>query len=77
MPKRIRPENLKHEPLALVDENMPVIAIVPNNQLFEKLKSNLQEVKARVGQLIVFADAQAEFHVTPEVQVYDVAEVDK
>lgn len=47
---------LKHGPLALVDENMPVIAVAPNNQLLEKLKSNLEEVRARGGELFVFAD---------------------
>jgi glutamine---fructose-6-phosphate transaminase (isomerizing) len=47
---------LKHGPLALVDENMPVIAVAPNDQLLEKLKSNLHEVSARGGQLIVFVD---------------------
>ena len=47
---------LKHGPLALVDEDMPVVAIAPNNELLEKLKSNLQEVRARGGQLYVFAD---------------------
>jgi glutamine---fructose-6-phosphate transaminase (isomerizing) len=47
---------LKHGPLALVDSEMPVIAVAPNNPLLEKLKSNLQEVSARGGQLIVFAD---------------------
>jgi glucosamine--fructose-6-phosphate aminotransferase (isomerizing) len=51
---------LKHGPLALVDEDMPVIAVAPNNQLLEKLKSNLEEVHARGGQLHVFADANAE-----------------
>ncbi len=53
---------LKHGPLALVDDDMPVIAVAPNNELLEKLKSNLQEVKARGGQLYVFADANAGFH---------------
>ncbi len=48
---------LKHGPLALVDEDMPVVAVAPNNELLEKLKSNLQEVRARGGQLYVFADA--------------------
>jgi len=52
---------LKHGPLALVDENMPVIAVAPNNELLEKLKSNLQEVKARGGRLYVFADQAAGF----------------
>jgi glucosamine--fructose-6-phosphate aminotransferase (isomerizing) len=47
---------LKHGPLALVDEDMPVVAVAPNDQLVEKLRSNLSEVKARGGQLIVFAD---------------------
>jgi glucosamine--fructose-6-phosphate aminotransferase (isomerizing) len=50
---------LKHGPLALVDEDMPVIAIAPNNDLLEKLKSNLQEVRARGGQLYVFADPES------------------
>jgi glucosamine--fructose-6-phosphate aminotransferase (isomerizing) len=50
---------LKHGPLALVDEDMPVITVAPNNQLLEKLKSNLAEVKARGGELFVFADAAA------------------
>ncbi|HCA27993.1 MAG TPA: glutamine--fructose-6-phosphate transaminase (isomerizing) [Betaproteobacteria bacterium] len=47
---------LKHGPLALIDKNMPVIAIAPNDALLEKLKSNLQEVRARGGELYVFAD---------------------
>jgi glucosamine--fructose-6-phosphate aminotransferase (isomerizing) len=47
---------LKHGPLALVDEDMPVVAVAPNNALLEKLKSNLQEVRARGGKLFVFAD---------------------
>jgi len=47
---------LKHGPLALIDENMPVIAVAPMDDLLEKLKSNLQEVKARGGQMIVFED---------------------
>jgi glucosamine--fructose-6-phosphate aminotransferase (isomerizing) len=49
---------LKHGPLALVDASMPVVAVAPNNELLEKLKSNLQEVRARGGELIVFADAK-------------------
>jgi glucosamine--fructose-6-phosphate aminotransferase (isomerizing) len=48
---------LKHGPLALVDKNMPVIAIAPNDELLEKLKSNLQEVHARGGELYVFTDS--------------------
>src|SRR5208337_3362878 len=51
---------LKHGPLALVDSEMPVIAVAPNDALLEKLKSNLQEVKARGGELYVFADADSE-----------------
>ncbi|MCW8274385.1 glutamine--fructose-6-phosphate transaminase (isomerizing) [Pseudomonas sp. PCH199] len=50
---------LKHGPLALVDNDMPVVTVAPNNELLEKLKSNLQEVRARGGELIVFADVKA------------------
>jgi glucosamine--fructose-6-phosphate aminotransferase (isomerizing) len=50
---------LKHGPLALVDRDMPVIAVAPNNDLLEKLKSNLQEVRARGGELYVFADPES------------------
>ncbi|UMZ12117.1 glutamine--fructose-6-phosphate transaminase (isomerizing) [Pseudomonas sp. MPFS] len=50
---------LKHGPLALVDNDMPVVTVAPNNELLEKLKSNLQEVRARGGELIVFADEQS------------------
>jgi glucosamine--fructose-6-phosphate aminotransferase (isomerizing) len=50
---------LKHGPLALVDADMPVITVAPNNDLLEKLKSNLQEVRARGGELYVFADPDA------------------
>ena len=49
---------LKHGPLALVDEDMPVVAVAPNNELLEKFKSNLQEVRARGGKLYVFADPE-------------------
>ncbi|MEQ8206450.1 MAG: glutamine--fructose-6-phosphate transaminase (isomerizing) [Woeseia sp.] len=52
---------LKHGPLALVDEDMPVIAVAPDDQLLEKLKSNLQEVRARGGELFVFADPRVHF----------------
>ncbi|RUM93531.1 MAG: glutamine--fructose-6-phosphate transaminase (isomerizing) [Thiothrix sp.] len=52
---------LKHGPLALVDENMPVIAIAPGNELLEKLRSNLEEVRARGGKLYVFSDTDGEF----------------
>ena len=50
---------LKHGPLALVDKEMPVVAIAPNDALLEKLKSNMQEVRARGGELYVFADRDA------------------
>jgi glucosamine--fructose-6-phosphate aminotransferase (isomerizing) len=52
---------LKHGPLALVDADMPVITVAPNNDLLEKLKSNLMEVRARGGELIVFADPDSGF----------------
>ena len=52
---------LKHGPLALVDEDMPVVAVAPDDQLLEKLKSNLQEVRARGGELFVFADPRVQF----------------
>lgn len=52
---------LKHGPLALIDENMPVIAVAPNDELLDKLKSNLHEVASRGGQLFVFADAAEEW----------------
>ena len=64
---------LKHGPLALVDAEMPVIAVAPNNELLEKLKSNLQEVRARGGELIVFADAQAGMKADDNVRVMTVA----
>ena len=52
---------LKHGPLALVDEDMPVVAVAPDDDLLEKLKSNLQEVRARGGELYVFADPRVQF----------------
>ena len=54
---------LKHGPLALVDADMPVVTIAPNDALLEKLKSNLQEVRARGGELFVFADADTPHRV--------------
>ncbi|GAB6034973.1 glutamine--fructose-6-phosphate transaminase (isomerizing) [Galenea microaerophila] len=60
---------LKHGPLALIDEKMPVIAIAPHNELLEKLKSNLQEVKARGGSMIVFEDEQSDITSEESVQV--------
>ena len=67
---------LKHGPLALIDEEMPVIAVAPNNELLEKLKSNLQEVHARGGQLFVFADDEAPLANIPGVRLLRVAETD-
>jgi glucosamine--fructose-6-phosphate aminotransferase (isomerizing) len=60
---------LKHGPLALVDKEMPVIAIAPNDALLEKLKSNLQEVRARGGELYVFADADSHIQAADGVHV--------
>lgn len=60
---------LKHGPLALVDENMPIVAVAPNDELLEKLKSNLEEVSARGGKLFVFADQHAGFTNTADVTV--------
>ena len=68
---------LKHGPLALIDNKMPVIAVAPNNELLEKLKSNLQEVKARGGQLFVFADQDAGFENEPGVTVINLPHVPK
>jgi glucosamine--fructose-6-phosphate aminotransferase (isomerizing) len=64
---------LKHGPLALVDATMPVVVVAPNNDLLEKLKSNLQEVRARGGELIVFADTDVGIHNEPGVIVLPVA----
>jgi glucosamine--fructose-6-phosphate aminotransferase (isomerizing) len=60
---------LKHGPLALVDRDMPVVAIAPNDVLLEKLKSNLQEVRARGGELYVFADADSQFQESDGVHI--------
>ncbi|MDO9468989.1 MAG: glutamine--fructose-6-phosphate transaminase (isomerizing) [Thiobacillus sp.] len=60
---------LKHGPLALVDEDMPVITIAPNDQLIEKLKSNMQEVRARGGELYVFADGDVHIEESAFVHV--------
>jgi glucosamine--fructose-6-phosphate aminotransferase (isomerizing) len=60
---------LKHGPLALVDENMPVVVIAPNDALLEKVKSNMQEVRARGGELYVFADADSRFAESEGVHV--------
>ena len=60
---------LKHGPLALVDANMPIVAVAPNNDLLEKLKSNLEEVRSRGGALFVFADSGAGFKDESRVKV--------
>ncbi|MEZ5558526.1 MAG: glutamine--fructose-6-phosphate transaminase (isomerizing) [Pseudomonadales bacterium] len=68
---------LKHGPLALVDENMPVIAVAPNDELLEKVQSNLQEVRARGGQLFVFADESLSIRSEPGVTVVGLPAVSK
>jgi len=60
---------LKHGPLALVDEDMPVVVIAPNDSLLEKVKSNMQEVRARGGELFVFADQDSNFNASEGVHV--------
>ncbi len=65
---------LKHGPLALVDKDMPVIAVAPNDALLEKLKSNLQEVRARGGELYVFADANTRIHSSDGVNLMQMPE---
>ena len=60
---------LKHGPLALVDENMPVVVIAPNDGLLDKVKANMQEVGARGGELFVFADLDSNFNATDGVHV--------
>ncbi|MCE7914323.1 MAG: glutamine--fructose-6-phosphate transaminase (isomerizing) [Nitrosomonas sp. PRO4] len=65
---------LKHGPLALVDRDMPVIAIAPNDSLLEKLKSNLQEVRARGGELYVITDADSNIQESDGVHVIRLAE---
>ena len=66
---------LKHGPLALIDEDMPVVAVAPNDELLEKLKSNLEEVRARGGKLYVFADANSGLESDEETMVLKVAPV--
>ncbi|MCZ6854639.1 MAG: SIS domain-containing protein, partial [Gammaproteobacteria bacterium] len=68
---------LKHGPLALVDDDMPVVAVAPNDELLEKVQSNLQEVRARGGQLFVFADEASGFRNEPGVTVIAVPDVHK
>jgi glucosamine--fructose-6-phosphate aminotransferase (isomerizing) len=68
---------LKHGPLALVDANMPVIAVAPNDALQEKLKSNLQAVHARGGQLYVLANHQAMMQNFDYIHVIEMGEIDE
>jgi glucosamine--fructose-6-phosphate aminotransferase (isomerizing) len=65
---------LKHGPLALVDKDMPVISVAPNDALLEKLKSNLQEVRARGGELFVFADADTHIAAAEGIHVIQMPE---
>jgi glutamine---fructose-6-phosphate transaminase (isomerizing) len=67
---------LKHGPLALIDEDMPVVAVAPNNALLEKLKSNREEVRARGGQLFVFADDQVAMQEEPGITVIRLPQTD-
>ena len=66
---------LKHGPLALVDEDMPVVAVAPGDELVKKVRSNLQEVRARGGRLYVFADAHAGIAEADGVTVIEVPKV--
>lgn len=68
---------LKHGPLALVDKHMPVIALAPNNELLEKIKSNLHEVRARGGELFIFTDSSTGIEsVGPHVHLIEMPQVD-
>jgi glucosamine--fructose-6-phosphate aminotransferase (isomerizing) len=67
---------LKHGPLALIDAEMPVVTVAPNNNLLEKLKSNIQEVSARGGQLIVFMDETLADSSDENVQIIKMPSVD-
>ncbi|MGM0631305.1 MAG: glutamine--fructose-6-phosphate transaminase (isomerizing), partial [Pseudomonadota bacterium] len=68
---------LKHGPLALIDEEMPVIVVAPNNDLLEKLKSNIEEVRARGGLMYVFADKNARFKGDESLNVLNVCHCDE
>lgn len=67
---------LKHGPIALVDKNIPIVAVAPNDKLIDKLKSNLQEVKARGGQLYVFAETGTNLESEEGIKVIEVAPLD-
>ncbi|PSV18591.1 glutamine--fructose-6-phosphate transaminase (isomerizing) [Photobacterium leiognathi subsp. mandapamensis] len=68
---------LKHGPLALIDADMPVIVVAPTNDLLEKLKSNIEEVRARGGLLYVFADSEAGFEATEGMKIITMPSVDE
>ena len=68
---------LKHGPLALIDADMPVIVVAPNNELLEKLKSNIEEVRARGGQLYVFADQDAGFVSSDNMHIIEMPHVEE
>lgn len=68
---------LKHGPLALVDSDMPVIAVAPNDALLEKLRSNLEEVRSRGGELYVFAPQEAGFESTDRIHVINMPHCDE
>ena len=68
---------LKHGPLALVDADMPVIIVAPNDELLEKLNSNMQEVYARGGQLIVFADPASKVDISKGMELIEIVSVDE
>ena len=67
---------LKHGPLALIDEEMPVVVVAPNNELLDKLKSNMQVVRARGGQLYVFADRESGIDSEPGLHVIEMPHAD-
>ena len=67
---------MRHGLLALVDESMPVVAVAPNDLLIEKLKSNLEEVRARGGRLYLFADPHSGLVESEDVRILQVAPVD-
>jgi glucosamine--fructose-6-phosphate aminotransferase (isomerizing) len=66
---------LKHGPLALVDSDMPIVAVAPNDDLLGKLKSNLEEVQARGGKLFVFADIESDFQTDDDTTVINIPHV--
>ena len=68
---------LKHGPLALIDADMPVIVVAPNNELLEKLKSNIEEVRARGGELYVFADGEAGFNGSDNMHIIEMPHVEE